>query len=119
MSRGKSRSMSGSAVSSSLRNRPRNSSFSTGSMCERRSEEHTSELQSRQYLVCRLLLEKKTKLEDESAQRLAQALLLVGALLHLIVGDNAAFYQAVRYLFHVNSQVSYTSQRIRSLRLFL
>src|SRR3712207_7139052 len=26
-----------------------------------RSEEHTSELQSRQYLVCRLLLEKKKK----------------------------------------------------------
>src|SRR3712207_7848274 len=26
----------------------------------RRSEEHTSELQSRQYIVCRLLLEKKT-----------------------------------------------------------
>src|SRR3712207_7070335 len=30
----------------------------TGSSSER-SEEHTSELQSRQYLVCRLLLEKK------------------------------------------------------------
>src|SRR3712207_7138771 len=32
-----------------------------------RSEEHTSELQSRQYLVCRLLLEKKkqTRLRDE------------------------------------------------------
>src|SRR3712207_7638783 len=28
-----------------------------------RSEEHTSELQSRQYLVCRLLLEKKTTTE--------------------------------------------------------
>src|SRR5258707_6523424 len=28
---------------------------------ERRSEEHTSELQSRQYLACRLLLEKKKK----------------------------------------------------------
>src|SRR3712207_6891305 len=28
----------------------------------RRSEEHTSELQSRQYLVCRLLLEKKKKI---------------------------------------------------------
>src|SRR3712207_8590252 len=28
-------------------------------MSEYRSEEHTSELQSRQYLVCRLLLEKK------------------------------------------------------------
>src|SRR3712207_8789397 len=29
-----------------------------------RSEEHTSELQSRQYLVCRLLLEKKKKNTD-------------------------------------------------------
>src|SRR3712207_9207020 len=28
-------------------------------LLRRRSEEHTSELQSRQYLVCRLLLEKK------------------------------------------------------------
>src|SRR3712207_7742152 len=31
-----------------------------------RSEEHTSELQSRQYLVCRLLLEKKKKLDVSS-----------------------------------------------------
>src|SRR3712207_7009712 len=31
-----------------------------GSTGSGRSEEHTSELQSRQYLVCRLLLEKKT-----------------------------------------------------------
>src|SRR5947209_13606388 len=30
-----------------------------------RSEEHTSELQSRQYLVCRLLLEKKKKKKKE------------------------------------------------------
>src|SRR3712207_8091061 len=49
----------------------RNSGIGTGSsspplralrialIAERRSEEHTSELQSRQYLVCRLLLEKK------------------------------------------------------------
>src|SRR3712207_8222916 len=29
-----------------------------------RSEEHTSELQSRQYLVCRLLLEKKKKIKS-------------------------------------------------------
>src|SRR3712207_7378788 len=39
-----------------------------------RSEEHTSELQSRQYLVCRLLLEKKTidiTVED-SWRRVAQ-----------------------------------------------
>src|SRR3712207_8284842 len=35
----------------------------------RRSEEHTSELQSRQYLVCRLLLEKKKKkTENHKAQ---------------------------------------------------
>src|SRR3712207_8479686 len=36
----------------------------------RRSEEHTSELQSRQYLVCRLLLEKKktTKIHTHKEQ---------------------------------------------------
>src|SRR2546422_7242704 len=32
-----------------------------GSGCQDRSEEHTSELQSRLHLVCRLLLEKKKK----------------------------------------------------------
>src|SRR3712207_7644629 len=31
-----------------------------------RSEEHTSELQSRQYLVCRLLLEKKKKKKSQT-----------------------------------------------------
>src|SRR3712207_7864447 len=49
--------------------RPRSSSRRSGfsgPSCSRRrrtgrSEEHTSELQSRQYLVCRLLLEKKKK----------------------------------------------------------
>src|SRR5258707_5732345 len=37
--------------------------FENGQICDEpgRSEEHTSELQSRQYLVCRLLLEKKKK----------------------------------------------------------
>src|SRR3712207_7855390 len=34
-----------------------------------RSEEHTSELQSRQYLVCRLLLEKKYKYDPRSSPR--------------------------------------------------
>src|SRR3712207_7654947 len=33
-----------------------------GEPAVRRSEEHTSELQSRQYLVCRLLLEKKNSM---------------------------------------------------------
>src|SRR5258707_5476456 len=35
--------------------------FIQASVTVNRSEEHTSELQSRQYLVCRLLLEKKKK----------------------------------------------------------
>src|SRR2546425_6443567 len=38
-----------------------------------RSEEHTSELQSLAYLVCRLLLEKKKKGQPELAQRLCSS----------------------------------------------
>src|SRR3712207_9004870 len=34
-----------------------------------RSEEHTSELQSRQYLVCRLLLEKKKQISQRHQHR--------------------------------------------------
>src|SRR5947209_9613940 len=37
-------------------------------MFDGRSEEHTSELQSRQYLVCRLLLEKKKKTTQQRTQ---------------------------------------------------
>src|SRR3712207_9362644 len=40
---------------------PAPSSSTRGPRRPGRSEEHTSELQSRQYLVCRLLLEKKKK----------------------------------------------------------
>src|SRR3712207_7253312 len=39
----------------------RRSTRSCSPRASRRSEEHTSELQSRQYLVCRLLLEKKNQ----------------------------------------------------------
>src|SRR3712207_9535635 len=39
--------------------RPASRTSATGRPTRSRSEEHTSELQSRQYLVCRLLLEKK------------------------------------------------------------
>src|SRR3712207_7693613 len=35
-----------------------------------RSEEHTSELQSRQYLVCRLLLEKKQKNQQQPVRKI-------------------------------------------------
>src|SRR5947209_15426831 len=41
----------------------------------RRSEEHTSELQSRQYLVCRLLLEKKN---PDRRKRTANSVLHAG-----------------------------------------
>src|SRR3712207_7643360 len=67
---GWSRRCSSAAVASSSRSPssvPNRTATTTGSCCRmcwpvrstRRSEEHTSELQSRQYLVCRLLLEKK------------------------------------------------------------
>src|SRR3712207_8629134 len=45
-----------------------------GKIIKTRSEEHTSELQSRQYLVCRLLLEKKHQIRPS---RLALLLLSV------------------------------------------
>src|SRR3712207_8073080 len=47
-----------------------------------RSEEHTSELQSRQYLVCRLLLEKKTN----------QPLVTLDHSSHLISSQHFLFY---------------------------
>src|SRR2546425_8712756 len=40
---------------------------------QRRSEEHTSELQSLAYLVCRLLLEKKKKTQESPNRRHALA----------------------------------------------
>src|SRR3712207_8374076 len=44
-----------------LANNSENNRHTGSSNVTERSEEHTSELQSRQYLVCRLLLEKKRK----------------------------------------------------------
>src|SRR3712207_8161359 len=38
---------------------------------QQRSEEHTSELQSRQYLVCRLLLEKRKNTEEPNVRTYA------------------------------------------------
>src|SRR3712207_9511780 len=52
------RACSCSSIPSSCR-RGATSARGKGACRSRRSEEHTSELQSRQYLVCRLLLEKK------------------------------------------------------------
>src|SRR2546422_3161217 len=67
-----------SAVRTSNGGRPSSVSGRPGPMTATRSEEHTSELQSRLHLVCRLLLEKKKLLrdstqaaEDERRQRIA------------------------------------------------
>src|SRR3712207_7029947 len=45
-----------------------------------RSEEHTSELQSRQYLVCRLLLEKKKKIKQLQLRARLGSSFILGAL---------------------------------------
>src|SRR5947209_12643014 len=54
---------------SSVTRRVRSSGDEPGSSPDERtrSEEHTSELQSRQYIVCRLLLEKKKKEKQASS----------------------------------------------------
>src|SRR3989442_11952638 len=66
--------------------------FSTGNLTQRRvtpstrSEEHTSELQSRPHLVCRLLLEKKKKTPPsygESTETPNEALLYTPAVCNL------------------------------------
>src|SRR5438445_1288268 len=52
------------------------SNLRAGSDAQHRSEEHTSELQSRQYLVCRLLLEKKKNNKAPHTYRLLACTLL-------------------------------------------
>src|SRR3712207_7344577 len=53
-----------SAPTSAPPTRPTRRSATAPTTPSARSEEHTSELQSRQYLVCRLLLEKKNNLSN-------------------------------------------------------
>src|SRR3712207_7116432 len=56
----------------------RNGIYLNNETAANRSEEHTSELQSRQYLVCRLLLEKKktTPLAHDLSHSLAVTLII-------------------------------------------
>src|SRR5947209_10496777 len=64
------RTTSVSTITSLCSLRPRSTTArGTGLTIARRSEEHTSELQSRQYLVCRLLLEKKKKTKYQIGQK--------------------------------------------------
>src|SRR5437870_6305308 len=68
-----------SAISSSVRSRRRSPSAtlsntdiesnSAANWNTNRSEEHTSELQSRGHLVCRLLLEKKNQLRPHNSEQ--------------------------------------------------
>src|SRR2546422_5316981 len=48
--------------------------------CARRSEEHTSELQSRLHLVCRLLLEKKKKNKEDVSLVISPVVCITGRL---------------------------------------
>src|SRR5947209_15563513 len=63
--------------------------------CRPRSEEHTSELQSRQYLVCRLLLEKK----KQSIPRLRVLELVSGDSVHVttrkVVDEDRAYVSGI------------------------
>src|SRR2546422_8469149 len=52
------------------------SGFNQLKLMDQRSEEHTSELQSRLHLVCRLLLEKKKKKQTTATQISAKACLM-------------------------------------------
>ena len=57
-------------VSKALRDAPdiaAKTKLRIGDLAKRRSEEHTSELQSRTNLVCRLLLEKKKKYKYQNS----------------------------------------------------
>src|SRR5258707_11149323 len=59
-----------------------------------RSEEHTSELQSRQYLVCRLLLEKKKKKTCMYYFSVPE----LGALGSIAIRHNFSMYWALLYV---------------------
>src|SRR5258707_172448 len=93
-----------------------------------RSEEHTSELQSRQYLVCRLLLEKKKKGPGDrtrargdrntAATHLQHA---VGRCRHLTLGHDpqraARLLLEIPYTTHPSWQVAAASNLVLQARL--
>src|SRR3712207_7682663 len=58
----------GMRITAFVTNTPRGQLASSCGTAAGRSEEHTSELQSRQYLVCRLLLEKKKNMKVRSSE---------------------------------------------------
>src|SRR5258707_7356299 len=61
------------SLAHALRRRGSRAPSSTTQGVRERSEEHTSELQSRQYLVCRLLLEKKKKMKTHLTHQITSS----------------------------------------------
>src|SRR5229473_7143652 len=68
--------------------------------CPARSEEHTSELQSLAYLVCRLLLEKKKKVDCELDLVTKNILVVVLDMLNLLHFDiNVEIFRSFFFFF--------------------
>src|SRR3712207_6953277 len=82
----------------------------------RRSEEHTSELQSRQYLVCRLLLEKKNSSLSLSPHHSPPSTLLFPppSLLHLLLPPSSSPRRLLSLFFFFPLPLSYTSPSLLS-----
>src|SRR2546422_1717216 len=68
-----------------------------------RSEEHTSELQSRLHLVCRLLLEKKKKNKTTLVQRLRRA---ARRTLHIVKLDQCPKHHPTNVMSHARVQTT-------------
>src|SRR4029077_3082015 len=68
--------------------------------CNKRSEEHTSELQSHLNLVCRLLLAKKNKVSPESIEHIdlttasfcAEVVRATGGVVNIITNSGSIFF---------------------------
>src|SRR3712207_7206932 len=71
---------------------------------EVRSEEHTSELQSRQYLVCRLLLEKKNKTIIPTLTQYPQSTFTLIHILH-----SSTFLRKILFFHSSNTPCSLSS----------
>src|SRR2546422_3046866 len=79
--------------------------FDDGAVIAMRSEEHTSELQSRLHLVCRLLLEKK------KPEPMLQATLFVKVVLALLSDRPAAQYLDAQRVAHLDRMRGVTAMR--------
>src|SRR5690554_7755643 len=74
-----------------------------------RSEEHTSELQSRPHLVCRLLLEKKKKLQQEMSYSTNVTGITINAVISVLLAVHPD--HAAPHTLAPTAQVTFTSGR--------